>query len=94
MFAEEAARLLPLPDNPAPLSEAALLSALRSVTGDRGVLTDQSDIGPYVEDWRHLYRGRTEAVVRPASTDEVARDRLDRANKDDVVIFTAVPSRR
>ena len=62
-----------MPDSPAPLSPAALLSALRAVTGDRGVLADPSDVAPYVEDWRGLYHGRAEAVVRPASTDEVAR---------------------
>ena len=62
-----------MPDSPAPLSPAALLSALRAIVGDRGVLADPSDVAPYVEDWRRLYQGRTEAVVRPASTDEVAR---------------------
>jgi FAD/FMN-containing dehydrogenase len=40
--------------------------------GDRGLLTDPTDTAPYSEDWRHLYRGRTQAVVRPATTEELA----------------------
>jgi FAD/FMN-containing dehydrogenase len=40
--------------------------------GERGVLTDPADTAPYCEDWRRLYRGRTPAVLRPATTAEVA----------------------
>jgi len=36
------------------------------------VLTDPADTAPYCEDWRRLYRGRTPAVLRPATTAEVA----------------------
>jgi FAD/FMN-containing dehydrogenase len=36
------------------------------------MLTEPSDTAPYTEDWRHLYQGRTAAVLRPASTAEVA----------------------
>ncbi len=49
-----------------------LLDAIRTVVGDRGLLTDATDTAPFSEDWRHLYQGRTEAVVRPASTQELA----------------------
>jgi FAD/FMN-containing dehydrogenase len=35
-------------------------------------LTDPADTAPYCEDWRRLYRGRTPAVLRPATTQEVA----------------------
>jgi FAD/FMN-containing dehydrogenase len=55
------------------LSAPTLLAAIRDVVGDRGLLTDPADIAPFTEDWRRLYRGRTPAVIRPASTDEVAR---------------------
>ena len=48
-----------------------LLTAIRAVVGDRGLLTG-ADTASYVEDWRRLYRGRTPAVVRPATTDELA----------------------
>ncbi len=51
---------------------ATLIERLRALLGPRGLLTDPADTTSYVEDWRHLYRGRTPAVVRPASTDETA----------------------
>src|SRR4051794_13350246 len=49
-----------------------LLALLRARIGERGVLTDPADTTPYCEDWRLLYRGRTPAVLRPATTEEVA----------------------
>ena len=49
-----------------------LLAALHRALGPRGLLTEASDIAPYSEDWRRLYQGRTAAVVRPASTAELA----------------------
>ena len=49
-----------------------LLLRLRAIVGDRGILTDPADTAPYCEDWRRLYKGRTPAVLRPASTEEVA----------------------
>jgi FAD/FMN-containing dehydrogenase len=51
---------------------ADLIDALRARLGERGVLTDPADTAPYCEDWRRLYRGRTPAVLRPATTQEVA----------------------
>ncbi len=50
----------------------ALLDAIRAVVGDRGLLTDRSDTAPYSEDWRRLYQGRTAAVIRPGTTEELA----------------------
>jgi FAD/FMN-containing dehydrogenase len=49
-----------------------LIDELRAVLGPRGVLTDPADTAPYCEDWRRLYRGWTPAVLRPATTAEVA----------------------
>ncbi len=49
-----------------------LLFLLRERLGPRGILTDPSDTDPYCEDWRRLYHGRTPAVLRPATTAEVA----------------------
>jgi FAD/FMN-containing dehydrogenase len=49
-----------------------LIAALRARLGPHGVLTDPADTAPYCEDWRRLYRGRTPAVLRPATTAEVA----------------------
>ncbi len=49
-----------------------LIDALRARLGPRGILTDPTDTAPYCEDWRRLYRGHTPAVLRPATTEEVA----------------------
>jgi len=49
-----------------------LIEALRARLGPHGVLTDPADTAPYCEDWRRLYRGRTPAVLRPATTAEIA----------------------
>src|SRR5260370_1375313 len=49
-----------------------LIDRLRARLGQRGVLTDPADTAPYCEDWRRLYHGRTPAVLRPATVEEVA----------------------
>jgi FAD/FMN-containing dehydrogenase len=49
-----------------------LIDRLRARLGERGVLTDPADTAPYCEDWRRLYRGRTPAVLRPTTVEEVA----------------------
>ncbi len=49
-----------------------LLNAIRAVVGERGLLTNPADTIGYTEDWRHLYRGSTPAVIRPANTEELA----------------------
>jgi len=57
----------------APPAIDRLIAGIHAVVGDPGLLTNPSDTGPYAEDWRRLYRGRTPAVVRPARTEEVAQ---------------------
>jgi len=61
-----------MPETPSAPPPTALLDALRAIVGERGLLTEPFDVAPYAEDWRHLYRGRTVAVLRPATTAEVA----------------------
>jgi len=56
----------------APSVTAQLLDAIRAVVGDRGLLTEPSDTAPYAGDWRRLYQGRTSAVIRPGTTQELA----------------------
>ena len=51
---------------------APLLDRIRAIVGDRGLLTDETDTAAYAQDWRKLYTGRTRAVIRPASTRELA----------------------
>jgi FAD/FMN-containing dehydrogenase len=50
---------------------AALLPALRSIVGDAHVMTE-GDLTGYELDWRKRERGKSLAVVRPASTAQVA----------------------
>ncbi len=55
------------------MPDTALLDAIFAVVGERGLLTDAADTAAYAVDWRRLYHGRTPAVIRPASTEELAR---------------------
>jgi len=48
-----------------------LLSELRAIVGDAHVLTD-GDLSRWEQDWRQRASGKARAVVRPASTAEVA----------------------
>jgi FAD/FMN-containing dehydrogenase len=50
-----------------------LYSALKAIVGEKGLIVDPQETAVYCEDYRHLYRGRTPAVVRPASTEQVAQ---------------------
>ena len=50
----------------------ALIAELRAIVGDRGMVA-AGDQAPFEVDWREYFRGRAAAVVKPASTDEVAR---------------------
>lgn len=53
-------------------STPSLSEQLRGIVGAAYVLTDPSEIQPYVTDWRGRYVGRAQCVVRPANTAEVA----------------------
>lgn len=48
------------------------LAELAAIVGPRHLLTEAADIAPYAIDERRLFHGRPRAVVRPASTAEVA----------------------
>ena len=56
---------------PAPSADT-LLETLRARLGAPHVLTDPSDLAPYLVESRKLYRGSALAAVRPGSTEEVA----------------------
>src|SRR5262245_32541426 len=53
-------------------SAAPLLERIRAVVGAQGLITAAHDMEPYIADWRGFFRGATPAIVRPASTAEVA----------------------
>jgi len=48
-----------------------LLSRLKAIVGETHLLTD-GDLGAYEQDWRKRSRGKALAVVRPASTRQIA----------------------
>ncbi len=48
------------------------LNTLAGIVGPRNCITEEADLGPYAVDWRGSWRGRPEAVVKPASVEEVA----------------------
>ncbi|MFT8711421.1 FAD-binding oxidoreductase [Komagataeibacter rhaeticus] len=54
------------------LTPADLISRFTDMLGPVGVLTGESDTATYCTDWRDLYHGRALAVLRPASTRELA----------------------
>src|SRR5688572_6381626 len=49
-----------------------LTARLGSIVGAHGLVTDSAEMAAYLTDWRGLYEGRALAVVRPATTAEVA----------------------
>lgn len=53
-------------------SSAKFIESLATVVGDANVLVEAADTVAFLQDWRGTYRGRALAVVRPATTSEVA----------------------
>ena len=49
-----------------------LIERLDALVGKAGLITDAQELVPYATDWRKRYFGMPLAVVRPASTQEVA----------------------
>ena len=53
-------------------ASATVVDRLQQIVGAAHVLTADADVAPYVVDWRGRYHGVARAVVRPASSAEVA----------------------
>lgn len=51
----------------------AVLDALRTIVGEKGLILDDQGKEPFVRDWRGVRVGTAAVVVRPASTDEVSK---------------------
>jgi FAD/FMN-containing dehydrogenase len=51
---------------------ARLIESLSAIVGPENVLKTQTDIEPYLHDWRNRYHGSAQCVVRPATANEVA----------------------
>jgi len=49
------------------------LDQFEKCLGPKGFSTNQEDIAPWLTDWRGRYTGKAQALLSPASTDEVAQ---------------------
>lgn len=49
-----------------------ILARLKEITGEKGFLTDEADMAPYLQERRELFAGRAAAVLRPSSVEEVS----------------------
>jgi len=49
------------------------LARIKSIVGERGWVAEGDAMTPYLAETRGLFQGETDAVVRPASTEEVAQ---------------------
>jgi FAD/FMN-containing dehydrogenase len=56
----------------APSAMSALLEQIRGIVGPAGLIVSPEEVAAYAIDSRRRYRGKPAAVVRPASTAEVA----------------------
>uniref|UniRef100_UPI0028B1506C FAD-binding oxidoreductase n=2 Tax=Achromobacter TaxID=222 RepID=UPI0028B1506C len=54
------------------MSASDFSQRLVQALGPDTVFTDPADITPWLSDWRGLYNGQAQAVVRPRTTAEVA----------------------
>ena len=54
------------------LAQQSLTDEIRARFGERAVVTDAADIEPWLTDWRGRWHGQAEAILQPASTEEVA----------------------
>ena len=45
---------------------------MAGIVGAKNVVTDADAMVPYLKEWRDLFRGKAQAILRPGSTAEVA----------------------
>jgi len=55
------------------LDKTDLIARLIDIVGPKAVMTDASDMAPYLEERRGLYVGRAAAIVMPAQTSDISR---------------------
>lgn len=51
---------------------ASILDDMAAIVGPKNIVTDADAMVPYLKEWRDLFRGKAQAIVRPGSTAEVA----------------------
>ena len=50
-----------------------VLAPIRTIVGEDGIITDPQAMEPYLNSWRDNWRGRSPAIVRPRTTQEMSR---------------------
>lgn len=55
------------------MPDADLIAQFAAIVGADNAITDPAEQAPHLREWRDLYVGRTPLVVKPRTTDEVAR---------------------
>lgn len=53
-------------------NQTALIDEVRSRFGPKAAITDRGDVEPWLSDWRGRFHGEAQAILSPASTEEVA----------------------
>ncbi len=61
------------------------LDQIASLLGSENILASDTDMQPYLIDWRTVYQGKAQAVITPRSTEQVSQ-LLSWANAHDQVI--------
>lgn len=56
----------------APSLPQAFLDEIKSALSEKSWTLDPEEINPHLEDWRGNYRGHSQLLIKPASTEEVA----------------------
>jgi FAD/FMN-containing dehydrogenase len=54
------------------VNQSDFIDAVRARLGPKSVLTDATDIEPWLSDWRGRWHGRSAGILQPRSTEEVA----------------------
>ena len=54
------------------MNQAGFIDEVRAWFGDRAVVTDASEIEPWLTDWRGRWHGKSAAILQPQTAEEVA----------------------
>ncbi|SFC72277.1 FAD/FMN-containing dehydrogenase [Polaromonas sp. OV174] len=54
------------------MTDLTFIDSLRAIVGDRGVVTEATDLEIYNTDWRHIFHGKARCAVLPRNTQEVS----------------------
>ena len=60
-------------DDPRSARTEEFVARLTEALGPKGLSTDAHEIAPHLQDWRGRWTGATPVLIKPASTEEVAK---------------------